>query len=149
MRPATDDMTIHVVPRATTALVGRILIAVIFLVSGYSKLTDTAGAVAYMNSVGIPYADTLVYIAGVAELVGGTAVVLGFLTRLAGLGLILYLITVTMWFHAFWTREGAEVNMQVFQFLKNLSIMGGLAMLAAYGAGPYSLDGKIRRPIQA
>jgi putative oxidoreductase len=148
-RRSAGETPIHVVPRATTALVGRILISAIFLASGYTKLTDTANVIAYMNSVGIPYADTLVYVAGIAELAGAGALVLGLLTRLAGLGLMLYLIPVTAWFHGFWRLEGAEAQVQMFQFMKNLAIFGGLALLVAFGAGPRSLDGRIRRPKQA
>lgn len=146
--PAVDDTPIHVVPRSTSALIGRILIAAIFVMSGFAKLTDPAGAAGYMNHVGIPNADVLVYVAGVAELLGGLALAFGFLTRLAAAGLILLLIPTTLLFHNFWALEGAEAKTQMVNFMKNLAIMGGLAMVFAFGPGRFSIDQRIRRPMQ-
>lgn len=148
MDPALDDTPIHVVPRNTSALIGRILIAAIFVASGVAKLTDPAGAGGYMTHAGIPSADVLVYVAGVAEVLGGLALVFGFLTRLAALGLILVLIPTTLLFHNFWTMEGAEAKTQMVNFMKNLAILGGLAMTFAFGPGRFSLDGLMRRPMQ-
>lgn len=148
LEPAADDTPIHVVPRNTSALIGRILIAAIFVTSGFTKLTDPAGVAGYMTSVGIPNADVLVYVAGLAELLGGLALIFGFLTRLAAVGLILMLIPTTLLFHNFWTMEGAEANMQMAHFMKNLAIMGGLAMVFAKGPGRFSIDGRMRRPME-
>jgi putative oxidoreductase len=146
--PAVDDTPIHVVPRSTAALIGRILIAAIFVTSGFAKLTDPAGAAGYMTQVGIPNADVLVYVAGIAELLGGLALIFGFLTRLAALGLILVLIPTTLLFHNFWTMEGAEAKTQMVNFMKNLAILGGLATVFANGPGRFSIDSRIRRPKQ-
>ncbi|CAN5905243.1 DoxX family protein [soil metagenome] len=143
-----DDAPIHLVPRSGTALVGRILIAAIFIVSGIAKLTDTAGAAGYMTAVGIPNADVLAVIAGIADVAGGIAILSGFLTRLAALGLIAVLIPTTLLFHAFWTLDGAEAKAQMVNFMKNLAILGGLAMVFANGPGRYSIDAKLRRPMQ-
>lgn len=147
--PAADDMTIHVVPRATTALIGRILLSVIFIVAGFSKLSDPSATIGYMNSAGVPAAGVLVYIAGLAELLGGLAILFGFLTRLAALGLMISVAITTYYFHAFWNMTGDAAKMQMVQFTKNLAILGGLAAVMAFGAGPFSLDKKMRRPIQA
>jgi putative oxidoreductase len=129
----------------TTALIGRILIAAIFLVSGLAKLTDTPGTVAHMTAAGIPYPDTLALIAGGAELLGALAIATGFLARVAGLGLLLYLIPTTLIFHAFWNAADQERMTQMVNFMKNLAIIGGLAVLMAQGAGRSSLDHRIRR----
>ena len=145
--PATEDTRIHSIPRSTTALVGRILLAVIFITGGVAKLTDPAGSVGYMQSVGIPSAGVLVYIAGVAELLGGLSLVFGFLTRLGALGLVAYLVPVTLYFHRFWELEGMEAQMQQVMFTKNLAIMGGLLALFAFGPGRHSIDDKMRRPL--
>jgi putative oxidoreductase len=141
------DGPVHLVPRATTALIGRILISAIFIVSGISKLTDVAGTAGYMTSVGIPHAETLAVIAGICELAGGLAVLFGFLGRLASLGLFLLLIPTTLLFHRFWAVEGAEAKMQMVNFLKNLAVMGGLLLLYAHGPGRYSVDARVRRPL--
>jgi putative oxidoreductase len=147
MDPVADDTPIHLVPRAGTALVARILISAIFLVSGFAKLTDPAGAVGYMNMAGVPYADTLVYVAGLAEILGGLSLLVGFMTRIGALGLFLFLIPTTLYFHAFWNMTGADAKMQMVNFMKNLAIMGGLLAIYAWGPGRYSIDGRIRRPM--
>jgi putative oxidoreductase len=146
--PVADDTPVHVAQRPTTALVGRILIAAIFLVSGIAKLTDLDGTVGYMTGVGIPYARQLAVVAGLAEIAGGLALVFGFLTRIGALGLFIYMIPTTLLFHAFWTFEGAEQKMQMVNFMKNLAIMGGLLTVFAFGPSRYSIDKKIREPLQ-
>lgn len=143
-----DDDRIHNVPRSRTALVARILLAAIFIISGFEKLRDPASAVMHMNANGIPSADVLVYVAGCAELFGGLALLFGFLTRVAGVGLIVYLCTVQFYFHNFWAREGQDAMMQMVQFMKNLAIMGGLFALVAFGPGRASIDARIRRPLE-
>jgi putative oxidoreductase len=140
------DERIHAVPRSGTALVGRLLLAAIFITSGFAKLSDPAGAVGYMNAVGIPNAGTLVYVAGAAELLGGLSLAIGFLARLGALGLVLTVIPIQFYFHSFWNMEGAEAKTQMVQFMKNLAIMGGLLMVVAKGPGRYSLDSRLRRP---
>src|SRR3954471_23026518 len=142
------DGPVHLVPRATTALVGRILISAIFIVSGISKLTNVAGTAGYMTSAGIPHAEALAVFAGLCELAGGLAVLFGFLGRLAALGLFLFLIPTTLLFHRFWELEGQEAQMQMVNFLKNLAVMGGLLMLYAHGPGRYSVDARVRRPLK-
>ena len=146
--PVVDQTPIHVAQRPTMALVGRILIGAIFIMSGIAKLTDTSGTVAHMTAAGIPAPYTLCLIAGTAEVLGGIALVFGFLTRLAALGLFLFMIPTTLIFHSFWTYEGAEQKMQMINFMKNLAIIGGLLQVMSFGASLYSIDKKIREPIQ-
>ncbi len=143
------DLTTHVAPRPTWMLVGRVLLASIFLLSGFAKLTDPAGAVGYMEAQGIPSAYALAIIAGLAEILGGLALLFGFLTRIGAFGLMLFLIPTTLIFHDFWTLEGMEAKTQMVSFMKNLGILGGLALLVANGAGRYSIDARLRRPIEA
>jgi putative oxidoreductase len=131
--------------KAAMALIGRLLIAAIFLMSGIAKLTDLPGTVAHMTKMGIPYADTLATVAGVAEILGAASLILGLLTRVGALGLILFLIPATLIFHAFWNYQGAEQLTQMVNFMKNLAIMGGLATLVAVGALRFSVDHRIRR----
>jgi putative oxidoreductase len=129
--------------QATMSLLGRLLIAAIFLMSGIAKLTDTPGTVAHMTSMGIPYADTLAVVAGVAEVLGGISIAVGLLTRIGAFGLILFMIPTTLIFHAFWNYHGEERLPQMVNFMKNLAIIGGLATLVAFGAGRFRLG---RRP---
>jgi len=144
---ATEDQSIHLAPRPATALLGRIAIATIFLVSGAAKLADVAGTASYMSSVGIPFPETLAMFAGVAEILGALSLAFGALTRMGALGLIVFLIPTTLLFHDFWTLEGDAQRMQMVNFLKNLGIMGGLILLVSFGPGRYSIDALLRRPL--
>lgn len=144
-----EDLTLHTAPRTTTALVGRILIAVIFLTSGIAKIVDPAGAIGYMSSVGVPNPDALVHVAAAAEVLGGLSVLFGFLGRIGALGLFVFLAITNYYFHAFWALPEPESKKQLVQFTKNLAIMGGLALLVAHGPGRASIDWLLRRPKQA
>ena len=146
--PVVDDTPVRVAQRPASALIGRILIGAIFLTSGISKLVNTDETVGYMTAMGVPAPETLAIVAGIAEIAGALGLIFGFLTRLAALGLILFMIPTTLVFHAFWTFEGAEHEMQMIQFMKNLAIIGGLATIFAHGPSRYSIDKKIRDPMQ-
>ena len=143
------EIPVAMVPRKTAALIGRWLMGAIFIVSGFAKLTDTAGSAGYMTAEGIPYAHALAIFAGVCELAGGLALVFGVLTRLGALGLFLFLIPTTLIFHNFWAQDGADAKLQMVNFMKNLAIMGGLLLLWAQGPGRASIDARIRRPLDA
>jgi putative oxidoreductase len=140
-----DDAAAHSSSwQATMALLGRLLIAAIFLMSGIAKLTDIPGTVAHMTSMGIPYADRLAVVAGIAEVLGGISIAVGLLTRIGAFGLILFMIPTTVIFHAFWSYHGEERLPQMVNFMKNLGIIGGLATLVAFGPGRFSLGRRLR-----
>jgi putative oxidoreductase len=144
--PVADDTRAPVVPRSGTALVGRILMAAIFLTSGFAKLADPDGTAGYMAQAGVGNADSLVYVAGMAELAGGMSLLFGFLTRLGAIGLLVFLTLTSLIMHKFWGVPPDVAKMQFVQFMKNLSIMGGLLMVVAMGPGRYSIDRVMRRP---
>ena len=126
-------------------VVGRILIALIFLLSGFGKLTGFAGTAGYMASkmpVSGTLIDLLLVITIIVELGGGIALVLGIKARLAALVLFLWLIPVTLIFHNFWAAPADQAMVQQIMFLKNLAIMGGMLMILANGPGPLSVDKK-------
>jgi putative oxidoreductase len=141
----SDEVIRDSLEHPTMALIGRFLMAAIFVVSGVGKLTDIAGTAAHMTQAGIPYAETLAMVAGVAELAGAFAIATGFLTRAGGLGLILFMIPATVIFHAFWKATGDQRLPQIVNFMKNLAIIGGLATLVAFGAGRFSIDHALHR----
>src|SRR5687768_14551538 len=85
-QPVVTDSA--VTARHTTALVARIALSAIFLISGYNKLADPASAIGYMEKMHVPEAGTLVYIAGMAELLCGLSIAFGFLTRIGALGAV-------------------------------------------------------------
>jgi len=145
----SEDVVTHVAPRPTWMLLARLLIAPIFLVNASAKLMETSTVAGSMEAQGIPSPYALAIIAGMAELLGGLAIVFGFVTRLNALGLFLYLIPTTLIFHPFWQLDGMEAQMQMGNFLKNLCVLGGLALLVAHGAGRFSIDARLRRPVEA
>jgi putative oxidoreductase len=118
------------------ALVGRILLALIFALSGFIKLTHLAGTAAYMQHAGMPMTMPLALAAGIVELGGGVLLMVGFRTRAVALILFLFLIPVTIIFHV---MPGGQMN-QV-HVMKNFAIMGGLLLVASLGGGGLSIDG--------
>lgn len=122
------------------ALVGRILIAVIFLVSGYGKIAGFDGVAGYIGSKGLPMPEVLAALTIALELGGGILLILGYKVRWVAIAFFLWLIPTTYLFHRFWGIEAAQVQMQQINFLKNVSIMGAFLLLFAFGPGAYSLD---------
>ena len=123
-----------------TPLAGRILMSVLFLISGFFKIGAYSQMVAYSTAKGVPIASVAIACAAVIELACGLAILVGFQTKIAAWILFLYLIPVTYFFHNFWAMQGAEQQQNMINLLKNVAIMGGLVILATYGAGPYSID---------
>lgn len=123
-------------------LFGRIFLSLIFIVSGFGKAMDFGGTVAYMETYGIPLPGLLFVLALLFELGGGVLLLLGFQTRLAAAALIVFTVLATLIFHDFWSYADAERQMQFINFMKNLSMIGGLLLVIGFGAGPYSLDRK-------
>ena len=120
----------------TTVLIGRILLGVLFVLSGFSKIGGFDGTVGYIGSKGLPMATVVAALTIVIELGGGLALVTGFFTRQAAVLLAAFL------FHAFWSAPAAAQTMQQINFLKNLSIAGGMLVLAAFGPGRLSVDAR-------
>lgn len=132
-------------------VIGRVLLAMIFVLAGISKLGAIATTSAHMASAGIPYANDLVWGAVALELGGGTLLIVGFLTRLVALALFFYTLTLALLFHPYWSVAGAAARTQHAFFFGHLSMMGGLLFVVAFGAGPYSIDSLIwgRHPASA
>jgi len=118
-------------------LVGRILIAAIFLLSGLSKLTAPTATIGYIASAGLP-APTLAYgVALATELGGGLLLVLGYRTRLVAAALAVFAIATALGFH----HDFADQN-QFTHFFKNLAMAGGLLQVVAFGGGALSVDAR-------
>ena len=122
------------------ALVGRILLAAIFVISGFNKIGGFDGVVGYIASKGLPVPQVLAALTVALELGGGILLIVGYQTRLVALLFFLWLIPTTFIFHKFWGIDAAQVQNQMNNFLKNVSIMGGMLLLCAYGPGAYSVD---------
>jgi putative oxidoreductase len=124
------------------ALAGRILLAIIFLGSGAAKISGFEGTVGYIASKGLPYPELGAMLAAAVEVGGALAIVFGWKTRFAAFLLAGYCVVTAVVFHSFWSVEAADVIAQKVQFLKNLSMTGGLLTLLAWGAGGWSIDAK-------
>ncbi len=122
--------------RDPLVLLGRLLIATIFVGAGYSKIGGYEATQGYMAAMGVPGA--LLPLVIFAELAGGLAIVLGFLTRLAALGLAVFSIVSAVIFHG-----GSADQVQQIMFMKNLAMAGGFLFLVAHGGGRFSLDAKL------
>lgn len=118
----------------TTDLAGRVLLATLFLIAGLPKIGAYAGTQAYMASAGVPGGLLPVVIA--LEVLGAIALVVGYRTRLAAYLLAGFTLLSALLFHR------APDQMQQVMFLKNLAIAGGLLVLAARGAGAWSMDAR-------
>jgi putative oxidoreductase len=122
------------------ALAGRVLLAALFLWSGYAKLVYMDGNVGYMKAYGMPGAELLIWPALVLELVAGAMLLLGWKARWAALALVLFTIPATFIFHAYWGVPADQVLNQQIHFMKNLAILGGLLGVLAHGAGRLGLE---------
>lgn len=123
-------------------LIGRILIAALFLPAGLSKLTGFEGTLGYFSSLGIP-APTFALVATIViEVVGGIALLVGFQTRIVAVIMALFTLAAAVTGHAFWAAPADAAFIAQLLFFKNIAVMGGLLVLASAGAGSFSIDGR-------
>ncbi len=123
-------------------LIGRILLAALFLPAGLSKIGGFAGTVGYIGSKGLPMPEVAAVIAILVEVGGGLALIAGFGTRLAALALAVFTLVATVVFHNYWAVPAEMQMVQQLMFFKNVAVVGGLLTLAAWGAGGWSLDAR-------
>lgn len=116
-------------------LMGRVMLALIFILAGVGKIMDPAGTTGYMQAMGV---STMFFWPAVAlEILGGLAIAVGYKTHFAALLLAIFSITAAVLFHADFGDK-----MQMILFLKNIAMAGGLLLLAASPTTAYSLDSK-------
>ena len=124
--------------QALAAPAGRLLIALIFFISGINKISGYEGTQGYMEAMGVP--GGLLPLVIVTEIVLGLAVIVGYRTRLAAFGLAGFTLLSGILFHA-----NFDDQMQMIMFMKNLAITGGFLFLVAHGAGAWSLDNRLAK----
>jgi len=112
--------------------------------SGFAKITDWSGTAAHMEKESMTAIPVFLTGAIVLEIGGALSVLVGCWARLGASALIVFLVPTTLIFHDFWTYDGPERLQQMIQFMKNLAIIGGLLMVAAFGPGGYSIDQRRR-----
>jgi putative oxidoreductase len=119
-------------------LTGRILLSLIFLLSGINKIGGFAGTAGYMASKGLPMAEVLLAITIVIEIGASLMIIAGYKARLGAAALFLWMIPVTFIFHNFWAVPADQQQIQQIMFMKNLGLMGGMLYIMAFGSGPMS-----------
>lgn len=126
----------------TIVLIGRVLLALLFIPAGWSKIAGFAGVAGYIASKGVPLPEVCAAIAIVAELGLGILLLVGWQARWAALGLAVFTAVITPIFHNFWAMPEAQVMMQKQAFFKNLAVVGGLLAIGAFGPGAFSVDSR-------
>ena len=121
---------------------GRVLLALMFVLSGFGKLTNIQGTAGFIASGGLPVPAVLAVLVGLLELGGGLALALGFKARLAAFALGVFTLLASFIFHAFWNAPEAQHMTQQLMFMKNLAVAGGMFVVASLGAGPASVDAR-------
>jgi putative oxidoreductase len=135
MTPSTSTQT-------TVTLIGRALLAMLFIPAGWAKIAGFSGVVGYIASKGVPLPELAAAIAIAAELGLGLLLLFGLKARWAALGLAVFVAVITPIFHNFWAAPAAQQMMQQQAFYKNIAVLGGLLVLFAFGPGGWSVDGK-------
>lgn len=140
-RPNTSD---------ALALVGRVLLALLFVLTGVSKIIAFPMIVDRIVAGGLPFAPAGAAAAATLEIVCGMSLIFGFRIRVSAIALAVFSVVATYLFHAFWSLppevsvERRMIEMHI--FFKDIAVAGGLLVLAAHGAGAWSLDSRWRLP---
>lgn len=124
------------------SVLGRVLLALMFVLAGFGKLTNIQGTAGYIASGGLPAPMVLAVLVGLLELVGGLALVVGYRVRWVGLALALFALAASVLFHAYWSAPADQQMVAQLLFMKNMSVAGGMFLVSALGAGPMSLDAR-------
>jgi putative oxidoreductase len=134
-------MSVYLTPSdvSYSILLARVLLSSPFLYSGVDKCWRWSAAQREVAAGGLPWPTLLHLVTVLVQLGGGLSLSLGIEARLGALLLLLFLIPVTVMYHPFWKRSGAELVAEADHFLSNLAIVGGLLVIVALGSGPISL----------
>ncbi|MDA4847626.1 DoxX family protein [Hoeflea poritis] len=122
---------------STIILIGRILLSIMFIMAGLTKLGDAAGTAAYFGALGLPMAGLMAWLVGIFELVAGIAILVGFMTAPAAYLLALFCLASGVMAHFDFGDQIESI-----MFMKNLTIAGGFLILAATGPGSISVDAR-------
>ena len=122
------------------ALAGRVLLATMFVLAGFSKIGGFDGTAGYIASVGLPFAELLTTLTIVVEIGAGLALIVGFQTRIAALLLAGFTLAASVLFHNYWAMPADQAYVQQLMFMKNISVAGGLLMIVALGGGALGLS---------
>ena len=124
----------------TVMLVGRLLIAALFLNAGLRKAFGYAATVGYFTKLGFPMPEAFAVIAPIIEVGGALLLIVGWKSRYAAWLLALFCVIAAFAAHRFWQFDAAQAGNQMNHFMKNFAIAGGLLFLAVAGPGSLSVD---------
>ena len=122
------------------ALMGRVLLALMFVWAGFGKITGYAGTAGFMASAGVPMVGVFLPLAILVELGGGIALIVGWKARWVALALAGFTLVASLIFHNFWAMTGDAVMTNMLFFYKNVAVIGGMLMVFAFGPGRLSVD---------
>ena len=140
MQPTVANKELTMKTSAPVVVIARVLLALMFVLAGFSKFAGLAGTAGYIASKGIPLPMVAAILAATVEVVGGIALAIGFKARWAALGLAGFTVLASLIFHNFWAMPADQVQVNQLMFMKNLAVSGGLLLVYAFGAGPASID---------
>ncbi|HET6990724.1 MAG TPA: DoxX family protein [Bacteroidia bacterium] len=127
-------------------LTGRIFFSLIFLMTIMSHFS--AGAASYASSAGVPMAYFLVPVSGIIASVGALSIILGYKAKIGAWLIVIFLIPVTLIMHKFWGLSDPmqmQMQMQMAMFMKNIALLGAALMITFFGAGPLSIDARMKK----
>jgi putative oxidoreductase len=135
--------------RGLLAVLGRLMIATIFLLSAVgNKIPRFAEVAKMMEEEGVPEPNVLLAGAIAFLLLGSLSIILGYRARTGAFLLLVFLAAATYYFHDFWKAPPEMQQQEMINFMKNLSLMGTMVFLMANGPGPWSLDNRKRRLVE-
>jgi putative oxidoreductase len=135
-----EDLKVQKTMSDAVALVGRLLLAAMFVYAGFGKIGGFEGTAGYIASKGLPMAPVLAAGTIALEIIAGVMLAIGWKARWAAIALAAFTVLASVIFHAFWEFPPEQFRTQQLFFLKNMATTGGLLMVAALGAGRWSVD---------
>jgi putative oxidoreductase len=128
-------------PAGAMVLLGRLLFALIFILSGPRHFLSQT--IAYAGSQGVPLAALAVPFSGVLAFLGGLSILFGYRAKLGAWLIVLFLAGITPMMHKFWAAtDPTTYQLQFVMFMKNISMLGGALLITQLGSGPWSLDAR-------
>ena len=127
--------------KGAVVLLGRLLFALIFVMSGFNHFSKQT--ISYAAAQGVPLASLAVPFSGILAILGGLSILLGYRAKIGAWLIVLFLVPVTFMMHKFWgITDPMTAQIQMIMFMKNVSMLGGALLISQFGAGPLSLDSR-------
>src|SRR5437773_302839 len=138
--PAAPGIAAMPAYHPAVTLIARLLMAALFIIFGIRKVLAFGFYAGYFTKLGFPAPEVMVVLAIIVELIGGVLFAIGWKTRWMAWALAVFTLIATFMAHRYWEFDAAQYAAQMINFWKNITIIGGLMMVAAFGPGPISID---------